>query len=63
MSIEECLSLKGIVLKEEQNKAIESLLNGKDVMVVLPTGFGKSTILGVLLWLKIQRMQACLGLS
>lgn len=30
-----------LVLKEEQKLAVEALLSGKDVMTVLPTGFGK----------------------
>ena len=36
--------LSGIILKPEQKEAIISLFNGKDVFVVLPTGFGKSLI-------------------
>ena len=32
------------VLKAEQKEAVESLLKGKDVFSVLPTGFGKSLI-------------------
>ena len=36
--------LQGIMLKPEQSKAIELLLNGNDVFAVLPTGFGKSLI-------------------
>ena len=36
--------LGGLLLKEEQRLAIEALLSGKDVMAVLPTGFGKSVI-------------------
>lgn len=35
---------KKIVLKPEQQQAIDSLLNGQDVLAVLPTGFGKSMI-------------------
>jgi ATP-dependent DNA helicase RecQ len=31
-------------LKTEQRKALESLLNGNDVLAVLPTGYGKSLI-------------------
>ncbi|KAL9961922.1 hypothetical protein ACROYT_G030961 [Oculina patagonica] len=34
----------GFVLKAEQKAAVESLLVGKDVFAVLPTGFGKSLI-------------------
>ena len=35
---------KTIVLKAEQEKALYSLLEGNDVLAVLPTGFGKSMI-------------------
>ena len=31
-------------LKDEQKEAVSSLLSGKDVLAVLPTGFGKSLI-------------------
>ena len=34
----------GFVLKSEQKEAVESLLKGRDVFGVLPTGFGKSLI-------------------
>ena len=50
MDYEEVLSrlckekLSRIILKPEQKEAIISLFNGKDVFVVLPTGFGKSLI-------------------
>ena len=33
-----------INLKSEQVACVKSFLNGKDVLAVLPTGFGKSTI-------------------
>ncbi|XP_068697532.1 probable ATP-dependent DNA helicase RecS [Montipora foliosa] len=36
--------LGGLILKEEQKLAIEALMSGKDVLAVLPTGFGKSVI-------------------
>ena len=36
-----------IVLKEEQEMAVNHLLNGRDVMAILPTGFGKSMIFTV----------------
>ena len=36
--------LSGIILKPEQKEVIISLFNGKDVFVVLQTGFGKSLI-------------------
>ena len=35
---------KGLSLKAEQKDAIHSLLLGRIVLVVLPTGFGKSLI-------------------
>ena len=38
---------RNINLKEEQQKAIYELLRGKDVLAVLPTGFGKSMIFTV----------------
>ena len=31
-----------IILKREQETAVKELLAGRDVMVILPTGFGKS---------------------
>ena len=50
-SIEKALNLlniqgekKEIILKEEQEKAAVELLSGKDVLAILPTGFGKSLI-------------------
>jgi len=50
-SIEKALNLlnlqrekKEIILKEEQEKAVVELLLGKDVLAILPTGFGKSLI-------------------
>ena len=36
-----------IVLKPEQETAVSESLRGRDVMVVLPTGFGKSMIFTV----------------
>ena len=33
-----------VVLKPEQETAINNLLNGRDIMAILPTGFGKSMI-------------------
>ena len=35
---------RNIILKEHQEVAVEELLLGKDVLAVLPTGFGKSMI-------------------
>lgn len=35
---------RNIILKEEQEKAVFELLSGKDVLAILPTGFGKSMI-------------------
>ena len=37
-----------VVLKPEQETAINNFLNGRDVMAILPTGFGKSMIYTVL---------------
>jgi len=34
--------LGGLVLKREQKEAVSRLLEGKDVLAVLPTAFGKS---------------------
>ena len=36
--------LGGLILKDEQKLAVEVLMPGKDVLAVLPTGFGKSVI-------------------
>jgi superfamily II DNA or RNA helicase len=33
-----------IKLKEEQKEAVHQVVNGRDVIAVLPTGFGKSLI-------------------
>ena len=38
------VTLRGLVVKEEQKSAGEALLLGKNDMAVLPTGFGKSII-------------------
>ena len=35
-------------LKEEQTEDVFSIVAGKDTLVTLPTGYGKSTIYGVL---------------
>ena len=37
-----------VVLKEKQVEAIQSFVNGRDVFVALPTGYGKSLIYGFL---------------
>ena len=42
----------GFVLKAEQKEAVESLLRGKDVFGVLPTGFRKSLIFELLVLAK-----------
>lgn len=42
-------SQREIILKREQEIAIENLLLGNDVLAVLPTGFGKSMIFTVFL--------------
>ena len=36
-----------IVLKDEQLSAVNSLLEGNDVLAILPAGFGKSVIFRV----------------
>ena len=36
--------LRGLHLKTEQEQAVRKLYLGKDVLAVLPTGFGKSRI-------------------
>ena len=36
--------LVGLVLKDKQEEALKSLLDGKDVFAVLPSGFKKSLI-------------------
>ena len=36
--------LGGLVLKREQKEALSRLLEGKNVLAVLPTGFGESLI-------------------
>ena len=43
---------KSINLKLEPVAAVKSLLNGKDVLAVLPTGFGKSAIFQFFLHVK-----------
>ena len=40
--LSECLG--GLILKDEQKLAVEALMSAKDVLAVLPTGFGKSVI-------------------
>ena len=37
-----------VVLKDKQVEAIETFVNGSDVFVALPTGYGKSLIYGFL---------------
>ena len=44
VDLDELASDLGFVLKVEQKEDVESLLRGKDVFGVLPTGFGKSLI-------------------
>ena len=36
------ITVERLSLKDEQKEAVSSLLSGKDVLAVLPTGFGKS---------------------
>ena len=44
------LNATGMVfsLKKEQEDAMRHIFNGKDVMAILPTGFGKSLIFQLL---------------
>ena len=41
------------LLKKKQTEAITSVLSGSDVLVVLPTSFGKSMIYQALPWLSV----------
>ena len=45
-----------VVLKAEQETAIKNLLHGRDVMAILPTGFGKSMIYTVFALAKIRNL-------
>ena len=47
-----------VVLKKEQETAVKELLAGKDVMAVLPTGFGKSLIFTVFTLAREQSISA-----
>ena len=38
----------GLRLKEKQEEAALAVLNGSDVFCVLPTGYGKSMVYGIL---------------
>ena len=44
--------LRGVHLKPEQEQAVRNLYLGKDVLAVLPTGFGKSHIYQAFSFLK-----------
>ena len=46
--------LKISSLKAEQKQAVVGVLNGKDVMAILATGFGKSVIFELFTWVKMQ---------
>jgi superfamily II DNA helicase RecQ len=51
------------MLKDEQNTAINGLLDGKDVLAVLPTGFGKSLIFQIFVLVSsIERQCHCSAL-
>ncbi|XP_031570055.1 uncharacterized protein LOC116304458 [Actinia tenebrosa] len=43
-SLEESIKQLSIDLKQEQELALKSLLESKDLLAILPTGFGKSWI-------------------
>jgi ATP-dependent DNA helicase RecQ len=45
------------VVKKEQEKALKSLFFGKDVVGILPTGFGKSLIFQLLVLLMSEKFQ------
>ena len=42
------LKMSHLKLKEEQEKVVRAIFEGKDVFVLLPTGFGKSVCFQVL---------------
>jgi len=46
--------LKISSLKAEQKQAVVRVLNGKDFMAILPTGFGKSVIFELFTLMKMQ---------
>ena len=45
-------------LKPEQTQAVEALLAGKDVLAILPTGFGKGWFIKSLVWRKHLRTRS-----
>ena len=47
-------SERELILKKEQQIAVENLLSGRDVLAVLPTGFGKSMIFTIYLLAKLE---------
>ena len=47
-------SERELILKKEQQIAVENLLSGRDVLAVLPTGFGKSMIFTMYLLAKLE---------
>lgn len=53
------LKLRGVnfVLKKEQEEALKSLFFGKDVVGILPTGFGKSLIFQLLVLLTSEKFK------
>ena len=42
-------SERELILRKEQQIAVENLLSGRDVLAVLPTGFGKSMIFTIII--------------
>jgi len=48
-----------IDLKPEQGAAIKSSVHGKDVLAILPTGFGKSAIYQILVGVKEKTLKDC----
>ena len=54
-----CLQSSGLVLKPQQKEAVNLVWDGKDVFILLPTGFGKSIIYELLPFLfdyKLERV-------
>ena len=54
-ALQECLSRfpKIDTLKAEHSEALEALISGRDVVAILPTGFGKSLIFQLLCAIKL----------
>ena len=44
-ALNNCSEELGITLKAKQREALKCFCSGEDVFVILPTGYGKSTLL------------------